>query len=910
MRKLFSTVLLLSSMSLAAQDLIITDISFDSTYYKYSLFRGQVTVKNQGILSTHATNAKIYLTNVDSINESYVGNVSIPALEPDEVLVTSIDPYIIRLDTGLYTIVVDIWSHPNENETNTDNNRYIGTKANVLETDLDLVITSMTTETTVFELGNLTVNYSVDDLGEKSNIGGMYISLYFSEDEVLDANDFQIGVGYARGDYSSEFADSETFTLPSSIIAGNYYPILYADTVFASSYYDEVNETNNVYIGNQIEVIEADIDLSVSNIYASGDYSFLAISFTLTNNGTTDVGNYKLDYYLSSDDSLDVYDRPISYSYNYANEVVPAGSSINMDDFYEVGTEGFLPSGDHYLILAYTDSTTGLPLIEPVVSPMFTVEEYSLQFDIDSIWTTYQLYSGTEVIPFNFQIFNNTGNHIHGFWAEYDFTIKNSEERIVYSGREIDLIYLNDSSTRIESYEFQLDSALAAGQYVATVSYQDWMGASATFGSFSALIEVKDSIFSIQSNFIGNSNEVISKGKVYLYRDIGQDSTWVQDTIISVVDEIGNSVFFEGEDDYTIYVIPDPDLYPNYLPTILGNTFKLTETSFTRISADTIFSITPIYVPALDSMGVQTIAGQVSKSSSQNGRVEESAEGVQIYLLNNLGEVIAVTTTDSNGYYSFVNLEPGEYSIYINDGEILLPNDVEVEVQLVDGVDEIVLSTDLSEPDSTEITLYDYNFSIDSLSFQQSVKSLDDTVSIRLNIRGNAISPIGNLQAHFILKFSSPSNLSEQFVYDTIVSLSLNEFIIIDIDIAKPLWVNGNEANYTLSASYKTKYSNEEQSLISKVFVVDMINAVNTGLDDGISYYPNPFKKSIQVISPFDVNEILLLTLKGESIPIGINRNDKGNLEIIPLNNLPNGNYILRLKVNNKIKSFKVLKSE
>ncbi len=911
MKKIFLGIVFLFSLPLAAQDLIVTNVSFDSAYYRYSLFGGQVTVKNQGILSTIATSVGIYLTENDSVNENYLGFARIPELEPNEEVLLEINQNVVKIDTGRYTLIANIRSHPDENETNTENNRFTGSEINILETDIDLVITSMTTPTTVSELGALTVNYSVDDLGEKSNISGMYISLYFSEDQVLDANDTQIDVEYASGDFSAGgFSDSETFNLPSSVLAGNYYPILYADTIFNSSYYDEVNETNNAYVGNMIEVTEADIALSVSNVYAYGDYSFLSINFTLRNDGTTDAGNYALNYYLSADDSLDVSDRPISlYLYN---EVVPAGGSIEI--MYFDDPMYFLPSGDHYLIIAYTDTTTGLPLIAPVASSMFTIDEYSLQFDIDSIWTTYQLYSGTDIVPLNFQISNNTGNYIHGFWVEYEFTLHNSEGQIVYSETDIDYLFLADSSISVETYEFQLGSALEAGQYLATVSYQEaWSGSSGVSGNLTAIIEIKDAVFTIKTNFIGNENEVISKGKVYLYRDIGQDSTWVQDTIINVVDGVGSSIFIEGEDDYTVYVIPDPVLYPNYVPTILGNTFKLTETSFTHIGADTVFNIIPIYVPALDSMGTQTITGQVSGSTSQGGRFGEAAipaENILIYLLNNLGEVIAVTTTDSNGYYSFANLESGDYAIYINDGEILLLNDVEVEVQLVDGVDEIVVSTDLSEPNNTEITLYDFNFSIDSLSFQQPVKPLDNTVRVRLNIRGNSISSIENLQTHFIFSFSSPSNLNETFVYDTLVSLSLNEFTLIDVELTKPLWVNGEEASYVLSASYKTKYSNEEQSLLSKVFAVDVVSKVNNKLNDGFSYFPNPFKKSIQIISPLDVNEVLLLTLKGENIPIETSQNDKGFLVITPPNNLPQGNYILQLKINNKIKSFKVLKSE
>ncbi|MCB0496956.1 MAG: T9SS type A sorting domain-containing protein [Cyclobacteriaceae bacterium] len=909
MRKLILLFFLFIASVVSAQDLIVTNVNFDENYYRYGKITGTATIKNQGIIATNKTFTRLKIATDSLTDESYLDGEWVPELAQDEEFVIQFERSLDEPE-GDYILIVEIDYNEPSDETNVDNNRFIGPAITILPSDVDFEITTLSTSATATELGSFNINYSMVNHGSLSDITGegVYMTLFFSEDEILDTTDIKVGIDVIYMD-SNPASGSETLALSPEISAGFYYPILVADTINSHDYFDETNELNNFRVGAQVEVLPSDISLFINYLdFFWYDTFHQDINVSVANSGTTTVYNYLIKYYISENDTLDTNDLEIWETRYPWNGSVIGGGSV---DLYETLFDAFwqYPApGDYYLIAGYMDSTSGFPLIEPVAIP-FTVPEYNLEFDIDSIWINEPIYAGDDKFELNYNITNNTGDYITLLDVFFGYEIKNADNQVVYKeDYDYDIIYLSDGETETKTVNINLDKPLKGGVYSVTVSYSDAWSGLGIYKSLTQEIEVLDSIYLIESEILGNEGEVISSGQAFLYRDLGMDTLWVRDTTISLVKDKGYAAFSNGEDNYTVYVVPDHDLYPNYIPTILGDTYKLTETSFATINSDTLFQIRPIYVPPLDSMGTNSVSGQVVSNSSSGGRVQgdqDGQEGVWVYLVDENGTVIDFALTDSSGNYSFTNLADGEYSVYIDDGELLLQNDIEVEVDLENGIDEINLVSDFESPDDQGIEVFDYDFTIDSLRVH-TLTSNDTIVNVDVFIHGNEISDISEMITNFEFHFSA-SSLEKDIYEPRMVNLMVGEQSKLSFSLRKPEWIDSDE-EYILQTTYLTDYTDGTQSSKSEIFWIDIISGLDDSQRDQISIYPNPITSYINVVTDNEIEEVKLFNALGQSIEVTLKVKNNCQVSVIPKVELVKGCYFLEVVTKNTRNKLRVVK--
>ncbi|MDO9155110.1 MAG: T9SS type A sorting domain-containing protein [Paludibacter sp.] len=127
---------------------------------------------------------------------------------------------------------------------------------------------------------------------------------------------------------------------------------------------------------------------------------------------------------------------------------------------------------------------------------------------------------------------------------------------------------------------------------------------------------------------------------------------------------------------YTVYVIPDINLYKNFLPTFYINKFLYNQADYLTLNknrSDVVVYLTNINTP----IGIGRIFGNIFFETEQlkdvvlaaNGstnaftNTNRIAENTSVILFNTLNEPVAWTMTDTYGNYSFDNLALNTYKV-------------------------------------------------------------------------------------------------------------------------------------------------------------------------------------------------------------------------------------------------------
>jgi trimeric autotransporter adhesin len=173
------------------------------------------------------------------------------------------------------------------------------------------------------------------------------VSFYFSTDTLLDASDILIGNSYAGSAAPTmSFHHDEMYTIPSTMVPGDYYLLVKAD---AGEMFTELNESNNIgYM--QAKLIEASTDLytkyqSLSN-YTPVSGGSTQLSFTMQNGGYISLPYGSMissAYYFSNDTIIDASDIPVGGS-----SVTGTSSSVSLQT---ITVPAGLSPGDYYLIV-------------------------------------------------------------------------------------------------------------------------------------------------------------------------------------------------------------------------------------------------------------------------------------------------------------------------------------------------------------------------------------------------------------------------------------------------------------------------------------------------------------------------------------------------------------------------------
>ncbi|MEX0813380.1 MAG: T9SS type A sorting domain-containing protein [Chitinophagales bacterium] len=180
-----------------------------------------------------------------------------------------------------------------------------------------------------------------------------------------------------------------------------------------------------------------------------------------------------------------------------------------------------------------------------------------------------------------------------------------------------------------------------------------------------------------------STGEPILNSKVSLIEFDPMDSTLTQidtaytDSSLLFIDSLGIFFFTFVEESPNIFmkVIPDSVLYPGELPTYYNGSvlWQGASPAFCESSFSTIAGVNP--------GGDGFIGGFINQGAGKSGN---AAGGVTVILVNSDGEVVAMTTTDENGYFSFDDIpEDDTYSIWVD--QPFLHNSLAPEIELTNS---------------------------------------------------------------------------------------------------------------------------------------------------------------------------------------------------------------------------------
>ena len=182
-------------------------------------------------------------------------------------------------------------------------------------TKADLVMSAVSSPATAVTGGTVAITNTVANQGSGAAVG-FYIGFYLSSDATITTSDVRIGSRYINVSVPAGTTAPATtpVTIPASLAPGPYYLGAIADY---ASQIAETDETNNALTANTITLTPgADLVMtSVSSAATAVTGGPLAITDTVTNQGSGAIASFYLRYYLSTDATITPSDLSLGYRY-------------------------------------------------------------------------------------------------------------------------------------------------------------------------------------------------------------------------------------------------------------------------------------------------------------------------------------------------------------------------------------------------------------------------------------------------------------------------------------------------------------------------------------------------------------------------------------------------------------------
>lgn len=702
-------------------------------------------------------------------NSEYVGDAYVENLVADEQRLIVSRKREITLPPGNYYLIAKIDQYNSVQETDNSNNTIVIAGYAITDSDVDFVFTSLTSNKNTQTVHQpVQIDYTLANSGTTNTEGNVTSKFYISTDTEADAADIEVTSDLQYLDNKADVASAQlTFDVPA-VTPGNYYIVGKLDT---GGKYAETNEGNNTF-AIPITITASDIDLEIPlgveytkpNPYHSSypwepefdivklpmarwrlleeplynDHMFeLDIEIILENNGTTGFHRFNYDLFLSSDEFLDPDDRNISSHDQLESSIEFVGNdsvrmNLNFTDYF-----GPWPPGEYYVIvklnsdnsLAETNysnniavSTNKIKLEYPRID-LTNIEFIGSYTDVDkdiNLSLSFDTQYNANFVQYRWSDddYHSYPSYTYDLHEEYHLTFINRETGYYYSTQydfhnsfhQYLTFGTSDDPVQFErDWSLTLNDPLPAGQYDVSIGCGRpcWINA---WDKMPILLTVASTqpppLHQLSGNIKGEDGPPISKGKLFLYQK--KDNGRVQ--FINKVTPTTTSTYSFDLDfrQHTLYFIPDPTQYPNYVPTILGKTVTLQESNFLTIDQNTIRDFEILRVQPL-AAGNKSISGNVyvnnvSAAASFFAATATVTEPIPVTLLNDAGDPVAVTQTDLDGFYEFKNLPSDNYQLVVAlelDDPAAMPEPFNVDVT----TDSKEVIFDLTTPSAPSISV-------------------------------------------------------------------------------------------------------------------------------------------------------------------------------------------------------------
>ena len=276
---------------------------------------------------------------------------------------------------------------------------------------------------------------------------------------------------------------------------------------------------------------------------------------------------------------------------------------------------------------------------------------------------------------------------------------------------------------------------------------------------------------------------------------------------------------------------------------------------------------------------------------------EKGAAGVTVNLKNSMGVTVATTITDSSGYYLFSDINPGEYSIKVQQ-----PLGYQFCIQT--NMDDNENSQCDMGSDVNNTTGESYLFTLEK---GENEMDIDAGIKMRLNVlpvklqNFNATPDKGNVQ----LKWNVAEELNV-LMYEVEHAATPNSFTKIGLVLATKL------SSYTMlhkmpiigTNYYRLKITDKDGKI-----TYSEVKIVNFGKAGSMSVYPNP------AVDVANITFAAVLKNKPATIQVFAENGQSvlvkeiaavSAIETIDVSALPNGKYVVRIITDNEVSNLPI----
>jgi hypothetical protein len=650
-----------------SQDIIVTNYTGPTTFSQYEEITMDFTVKNTGIVSTNGYfYVAAYLSTDAQLQTSDKSIPSYTSLTLGAGQSSTVRPNVGLLDIapGTYYLIIKGDYTSTITETDESNNLLVIPNIVITQPNVDFTLTTFSLDKATYTQNSLIKpSYVLQNLGS-TNVGSfLYIQFALSTDAIFSQNDKLIGYGAATLTGVDVVSSPSNLGLALPTVPnGSYYILAWVDDNDGTiQRFVETNETNNIF-SIPIAVQSSNTDLVITNtLGTSHDSNRLMTVLSIRNNGSTGVagftvgarltpgGNsYQAAYLNSTDSYIGPYETK-SFHLDFPNvyEITPGTYYAE----FNVNFDNAVLESDTYNN-TYIDPNA--IYISPPPTPGVTLNSSAIAGVVDDT---------DQQISLNLNL-TNSGNTT-SFYQYYTIKIKNAQNVELHSQQESIWINFLPSQTVNRAVTLNLSSPLPAGSYQVSISCTN--SCHTTPSLVNTTLTVSPTEFTVTGSVQGEDGQPITKGKLFLYQDNGSGTVRF---IQKVVPYLGPDFSFAVDPNpHTLYFIPDPVEYPDYVPTIYGKTLTLQPSNFFSPSANMNVTFEVLKVDALGT-GTGVINGVVS-SGNPSGRVGQTepltitTADIPVILISSTGEIAGITYTDASGFYEFKDLVRGSYQIML-----------------------------------------------------------------------------------------------------------------------------------------------------------------------------------------------------------------------------------------------------
>ncbi|MEO1669339.1 MAG: CARDB domain-containing protein, partial [Cyanobacteria bacterium J06631_2] len=479
-----------------------------------------------------------------------------PSLLPGDSYDISSEISISNVEAGSYYLLFTVNRFGNLPERDLDNN-VTAVPIEINGTDVNLDITTANAPSEIVEDERvIDISWTVSNKGTEvaDTDRSWRDQVYFSDDEIFDSGDPEIGDGFLFDESlasGASYTVEQSITLPYWAKAGSYYLFFLTDQ-YNNQY--ETDETDNV-TSLPLEILTPDINLAVTNIPDSlqtNAQNNFYVSATVTNIGSETTKNNSFWYdrvYWSTDEIYDSSDIELDSAYvgGSTTPLAPGDTYTKHYDFDVPDVE----AGSYYLLYYIdldnnqqerneTDNVTSIA-IEVAPSPNLAITSTNISGSniagnrIDLSWTVANLgdaialqeYWYDEVYLSEDEYIDENDTYIEYYEAE-DLTLAPGEEYIASQA-----VYIPNVEAKNYYLLFHTDAGESQGETnetdnVKVVPFEISAPANLVVSDAVAPTQV-DSNYSIPISWIvSNTGEVSTSGKnwfdrVYLSKDEAYD---------------------------------------------------------------------------------------------------------------------------------------------------------------------------------------------------------------------------------------------------------------------------------------------------------------------------------------------------------------------------------------------------